>query len=315
MHMFSMHTSPLAQVPQGSVPPHPSESVPQFLPAASHVVFTHVVHAWLTASQTWPTPHAGQVSGLPQPSTTSPQRPVQVPATQGEHWCVWPSQTWPCGHVPQAVRFPHLSGKSPQAAPAAAHAFVTHLLEVGSQVAFIFRSHVPHESVPAQVASGPHVAPWAVQVVGVHPAPGPVPSGVSEPRPPPSAASSPLPPLPPVPSAPFAPPSPLPRLAPPAPESPLCSVLCWLPQPAGPTPRMSTADAKTTEPSLCADITRIIPQFGNNDNSASSGIWHWPFTGAAEESDSRLGRRVRPDTCNSSVPRIRTPRYRRAGVR
>ena len=176
MHELFVHTSPLAQVPQASVPPQPSEIVPQSLPAASQVVFEHMLHVCATASQACPAPQAAQVIGLPQPSTTFPHLPVQSPGTQAEHWCVSPSQTWPCGHVPHVVRFPHLSGSIPQAAPAVAQAFVTHLLEVGSQVDIIFGSHVPHSSVPAQVESGPQVAPSARQVVCLHPLPGPVPA-------------------------------------------------------------------------------------------------------------------------------------------
>jgi hypothetical protein len=94
MHVLSAQTSPLAQVPQASVAPQPSEIVPQSFPAASHVVFAHMVHAWAMASQACPVPQlAPQFIGLPQPSMMLPHLPVQSPGTHAEHLCVSPSHT------------------------------------------------------------------------------------------------------------------------------------------------------------------------------------------------------------------------------
>ncbi len=170
-HALATHCCPPVQVPHIKVPPHPSEMVPQSLPAAAHVVVWHVVHVWLTASQACPEPQLfGQDIGLPQPSMIDPHWPVQSPATHAVHLCVAPSQTWPAAHVPQTVRLPQASPRTPHVAPMAPHASVTHSCLFGSHVDFAVASHVPHASAPAQVESGPQPTPADWQVAGTQPA-------------------------------------------------------------------------------------------------------------------------------------------------
>jgi hypothetical protein len=166
-HTFPTHCCVPLHVPQASVPPQPSEIVPQSLPAAAHVVVWHIEQVWVTASHAWPLPQPlGQDFALPHPSMMVPHLPVQSPGTQAAHWWVAPSQTCPGAHVPQATRFPHASPRKPHFAPMAAHTSVTHWCVLGSQLIFIVASHVPHASAPAQVESGPQLTAEAWQLVG-----------------------------------------------------------------------------------------------------------------------------------------------------
>lgn len=173
---FSEH-SPSPQVPQSSVPPHPSEIVPQFLPRAWQLVLWHVVHVWLMASHTsWPEQVFGHAVMFPQPSTTLPHFPWQ--STGAHPLQVWevPSHSWPLGQVPHEIPLPQASFKKPHLAEAIWHAFVTQVCVLASHVWLAFMSHVPHSSRPLQATTTPQVA-WSIwQVVFVHAASGEVPN-------------------------------------------------------------------------------------------------------------------------------------------
>ena len=60
------------QLPQFSVPPQPSETMPQLSPSAAHVVGTHVVVQTLFV-QVWPMLHVPQLNVPPHPSGMLPQ--------------------------------------------------------------------------------------------------------------------------------------------------------------------------------------------------------------------------------------------------
>ena len=52
-HVPPTHCSPVGQLPQASVPPHPLLAAPQLRPRALQVVTAHVSHWYENASQTW----------------------------------------------------------------------------------------------------------------------------------------------------------------------------------------------------------------------------------------------------------------------
>jgi len=130
------HVVPAGQlpVPQGTRPPQPSPTAPQFIPTGHAVSGTHAA----LPPQTLPVPPPPQVSGavhvpqsmvLPQPSPCVPQLTARVAHVAGTHAAV-PPQTLgvpPPPHVEGAVHGPHWitlpqpSPMGPQVAPARAH--------------------------------------------------------------------------------------------------------------------------------------------------------------------------------------------------
>ena len=65
----------MAQLPQLSVPPQPSEMEPQFLPCAAQVVGVHG-RVQVLFAHVWPLGQEPQLSVPPQPSPMVPQLPV-----------------------------------------------------------------------------------------------------------------------------------------------------------------------------------------------------------------------------------------------
>jgi hypothetical protein len=148
------------QLPQSSVPPQPSEMLPQValrsaqvfgvqqVPASHDCPLAQVeLQVWLVASQLM---HAlgsqlPQSSEPPQPSDTMPQSTPAVQVVGVQHW-LW-KQTWPLVQAETQVL-------------------------VASQVWHALPLQVPQWSVPPQSSEMlPQVAPWAVQVVGVQQVP------------------------------------------------------------------------------------------------------------------------------------------------
>ncbi len=70
-----VHVWPLPQVPQLSVPPQPSPTVPQFLPRLAQVFGVHG-RVQVLFVHVWPLPQEPQLSVPPQPSPIVPQLPV-----------------------------------------------------------------------------------------------------------------------------------------------------------------------------------------------------------------------------------------------
>jgi len=70
-----VHVWPPPQVPQLSVPPQPSEILPQFLPCAAQVVGVHG-RVQVLFAHVWPLGQEPQLSVPPQPSPMVPQLPV-----------------------------------------------------------------------------------------------------------------------------------------------------------------------------------------------------------------------------------------------
>src|SRR5438132_9214572 len=103
------------QLPQLSVPPHPSEMTPQFLPCAAHVVGVHVPmpHTFCVP----PPPHVfmpvqvPQFSVPPHPSAAVPQVHPRAAHVVGEQHRlgVAPPQTAGAVHAPQLNVPPHPS--------------------------------------------------------------------------------------------------------------------------------------------------------------------------------------------------------------
>ena len=89
-----MQVLPFLHLPQSSVPPQPSEMVPQLAPRLAHVVGVHELPAPHTlatppAPQLWPAGHAPPQSSVPpQPSGRLPQSLPSAAQVTGAHACV-----------------------------------------------------------------------------------------------------------------------------------------------------------------------------------------------------------------------------------
>ncbi len=135
------------QVPHTSVPPHPSDTLPQVAPRSAQVFGLH--------PQALGTSAPPQVSGAvqppqsritPQPSESLPHsapRSAQVRAGQGKLLQVLvplgPPQYWSSGQVPQSTTAPQPSSARPHSAPRFTHVFGAHAPESGSPSP-VFRS-------------------------------------------------------------------------------------------------------------------------------------------------------------------------------
>jgi hypothetical protein len=114
-------------LPHVSIPPHPSEIVPQLLPCAAHVVFVQQV--WFDAQTCVVGSQLPQFkAGCPHPAGAVPHtQPAGhiVFGTQVPHTLAVPPPPHVCpvagSHVPQCSIPPHPSLKSPQLP--AAHTF------------------------------------------------------------------------------------------------------------------------------------------------------------------------------------------------
>jgi hypothetical protein len=158
------HEAPPVQLPQLSVPPQPSDCVPQLALSAVQVVFVHV-------------------PGVPH--SLGPAAPQTCGEVQVPHMSVPPQ---PSPAVPQLIETPP--------APALAHVLGTHIpgglphaLAVPAPPHVSGAVQVPQLSVPPQPsACVPHVAPSSVHVFGVQVCAAPQTLGV----PPPPQLSSPV---------------------------------------------------------------------------------------------------------------------------
>jgi hypothetical protein len=103
------------QVPQLSVPPQPSEAVPQLKPREEQVFgVQEPLHTLLT--QLWPAGQEPQLSAPPQPSPTVPQFLPRLAQVFGVHGSVQVLfvQVWPAGQEPQLSVPPQPSPMVPQ---------------------------------------------------------------------------------------------------------------------------------------------------------------------------------------------------------
>lgn len=113
----------MPRLPHVSVPPQPSEIVPQLLPSASHVVFLQQVwFVWQTSVRASQAPQV--IAGKPQPAGDVPHAQPLGQATLGTHTPhtlavpVPPHVSpWPV-HAPQCKTVPQPSFMSSQLVPA-----------------------------------------------------------------------------------------------------------------------------------------------------------------------------------------------------
>jgi len=110
-----VHVWPLPQVPQLSVPPQPSEALPQLNPSEEQVAGVHEpLHTLLM--QLWPAGQVPQLSAPPQPSPTVPQFLPRLAHVFGVHGIVQVPfvHAWPVGQLPQLSVPPQPSLMVPQ---------------------------------------------------------------------------------------------------------------------------------------------------------------------------------------------------------
>jgi hypothetical protein len=114
------------QVPQLSVPPHPSGMDPQLSPRAAQVVGVHPQTLGLPLPpQVWGAVQVPQLSVPPHPSEIDPQLSPRAAHVVGVHPQTLglppPPQVWGAVHIPQLSVPPHPSEIDPQLSPRAAH--------------------------------------------------------------------------------------------------------------------------------------------------------------------------------------------------
>jgi hypothetical protein len=164
---LAVHVLPAAQVPQLSVPPQPSATVPQVTLAQACIGGVGVQHALLW--QTWLAAHVlGHWTVPPHPFGAVPHAtPAHaVPGVWGAQQLP-PLQTWPPPHVPHETVAPHASVTLPHVLPISWQRFVSP--GRGSQVPCSHCSPAgqpPQLRIPPQpLLATPHDSPSFAQVV------------------------------------------------------------------------------------------------------------------------------------------------------
>jgi hypothetical protein len=165
-HRFELQISLVLQVPQLSLPPQPSSSVPQFLPALAQVLGVQALQRFdEQISLVWQVP---QLSLPPQPSSSAPQfllSEAQVLGVQALQ--ILDEQISLVWQVPQLSLPPQPSSSVPQFLLSEAQVLGVQALQIlDEQISLVWQ--VPQLSLPPQPSSSvPQFLPVEAHVSGV----------------------------------------------------------------------------------------------------------------------------------------------------